>query len=90
MSDIDTGVVVSLKVLDPDGRLEKRTNSAPLRMSALCPKADIRSAAKTVSSFDHLVEAQSWIVSPIDITVFNGACDALRYIRDTRVGAIVT
>ena len=27
MSDIDTGVVVSLKVLDPDGRLEKRTNS---------------------------------------------------------------
>ena len=23
--DIDTGVVVSLKVLDPDGRLEKRT-----------------------------------------------------------------
>ena len=25
MSDIDTGVVVSLKVLDPDGRLEKRT-----------------------------------------------------------------
>jgi hypothetical protein len=26
VSDIDTGVVVSLKVLDPDGRLEKRTN----------------------------------------------------------------
>ena len=25
VSDIDTGVVVSLKVLDPDGRLEKRT-----------------------------------------------------------------
>ena len=25
MSDIDTGVVDSLKVLDPDGRLEKRT-----------------------------------------------------------------
>jgi len=24
VSDIDTGVVVSLKVLDPDGRLEKR------------------------------------------------------------------
>jgi hypothetical protein len=23
VSDIDTGVVVSLKVLDPDGRLEK-------------------------------------------------------------------
>src|SRR5215472_13976707 len=26
VSDIDTGVVVSLKVLDPDGRLEKRTS----------------------------------------------------------------
>ena len=25
MSDIDTGVADSLKVLDPDGRLEKRT-----------------------------------------------------------------
>ena len=25
VSDIDTGVVVGLKVLDPDGRLEKRT-----------------------------------------------------------------
>ena len=24
-SDVDTGVVDSLKVLDPDGRLEKRT-----------------------------------------------------------------
>ena len=30
VSDIDTGVVVSLKVLDPDGRLEKRTNSSRL------------------------------------------------------------
>ena len=27
MSDIDTEVVDSLKVLDPDGRLEKRTNT---------------------------------------------------------------
>ena len=27
VSDIDTGVVVSLKVLDPDGRLEKRSAS---------------------------------------------------------------
>jgi hypothetical protein len=26
VSDIDTGVVDSLKALDPDGRLEKRTN----------------------------------------------------------------
>ena len=33
VSDIDTGVVVSLKVLDPDGRLEKRTNSGHLGMS---------------------------------------------------------
>src|SRR5262249_12768753 len=36
VSDIDTGVVVSLKVLDPDGRLEKRTNNGRLVMSALC------------------------------------------------------
>jgi hypothetical protein len=36
VSDIDTGVVVSLKVLDPDGRLEKRTNRRHLAMSALC------------------------------------------------------
>ena len=36
VSDIDTGVVDSLKVLDPDGRLEKRTSSATTRMSALC------------------------------------------------------
>jgi hypothetical protein len=27
VSDIDTGVVDSLKALDPDGRLEKRTFS---------------------------------------------------------------
>ena len=38
VSDIDTGVVVSLKVLDPDGRLEKRTNSRHAGMSALCHK----------------------------------------------------
>ena len=36
VSDIDTGVVDSLKVLDPDGRLEKRTNSRHAGMSALC------------------------------------------------------
>ena len=36
MSDIDTGVVDSLKALDPDGRLEKRTNSRGRGMSALC------------------------------------------------------
>ena len=38
MSDIDTGVVDSLKALDPDGRLEKRTNSRHLGMCALCQK----------------------------------------------------
>ena len=36
MSDIDTGVVVGLKVLDPDGRLEKQTKSGHADMSALC------------------------------------------------------
>src|SRR5215475_4597546 len=38
VSDIDTGVVVSLKVLDPDGRLEKRTKSRHVGTSALCQK----------------------------------------------------
>ena len=32
MSDIDTGVVDSLKVLDPDGRLEKRTSRQTSRV----------------------------------------------------------
>ena len=54
MSDIDTGVVVSLKVLDPDGRLEKRTNSRPLRMSALCQKPTFALQQRT-SLFDPLV-----------------------------------
>ena len=36
VSDIDTGVVDSLKVLDPDGRLEKRTKRRHVGMSALC------------------------------------------------------
>jgi hypothetical protein len=36
VSDIDTGVVVSLKVLDPDGRLEKRTKRPSLSLSQLC------------------------------------------------------
>src|SRR5262249_12699815 len=40
VSDIDTGVVISLKVLDPDGRLEKRTNSRSSRQVRLVPKAD--------------------------------------------------
>ena len=45
MSDIDTGVVVSLKVLDPDGRLEKRTNKRRLDLSVLCQKQTLKCAA---------------------------------------------
>jgi hypothetical protein len=37
VSDIDTGVVVSLKVLDPDGRLEKRTNKRSFRYVHFAP-----------------------------------------------------
>jgi len=37
VSDIDTGVVDSLKALDPDGRLEKRTNSRHLGTTSLAP-----------------------------------------------------
>ena len=37
VSDIDTGVVVSLKVLDPDGRLEKRTSECLPRYVRLVP-----------------------------------------------------
>ena len=36
MSDIDTGVVDSLKALDPDGRLEKRKSIRDLAMSQKC------------------------------------------------------
>jgi hypothetical protein len=36
VSDIDTGVVDSLKALDPDGRLEKRTSIRDLAMSQMC------------------------------------------------------
>jgi hypothetical protein len=35
VSDIDTEVVDSLKVLDPDGRLEKRAEMSPLSPSHL-------------------------------------------------------
>src|SRR5499427_8797437 len=38
VSDIDTGVVDSLKALDPDGRLEKRTYV--LQQTARCPACD--------------------------------------------------
>jgi hypothetical protein len=36
VSDIDTGVVDSLKALDPDGRLEKRTSIREVAMSRKC------------------------------------------------------
>ena len=36
VSDIDTGVVDSLKALDPDGRLEKRTSFRSFTPPALC------------------------------------------------------
>ena len=38
VGDIDTAAVDSLKVLDPNGRLEKRTLIGPCRMSALDQK----------------------------------------------------
>jgi hypothetical protein len=43
VSDIDTGVVDSLKALDPDGRLEKRTHvlqhfRAPIHVAVDCPR----------------------------------------------------
>ena len=44
MSDIDTGVVVSLKVLDPDGRLEKRTSRAGV------PQPDITKALNNLDA----------------------------------------
>ena len=42
MSDIDTGVVDSLKALDPDGRLEKRT--LPALFMSTRPKTIKRSS----------------------------------------------
>jgi hypothetical protein len=36
VSDIDTGVVDSLKALDPDGRLEKRKSIGALATSQKC------------------------------------------------------
>src|SRR5260221_12623411 len=49
VSDIDTAVVDSLKALDPDGRLEKRTNSGECRYVRLVPillqKSPMRAAS---------------------------------------------
>ena len=55
VSDIDTGLVVSLKVLDPDGRLEKRTKSRHVGTSALCQKQTF--ALQQICLFNHLVGA---------------------------------
>ncbi len=41
MSDVDTGVVDSLKVLDPDGRLEKRPSRLTSWYFASVPEAVI-------------------------------------------------
>ena len=41
MSDIDTVVVDSLKVLDPDGRLEKRPKCCVAASRRSCQEADI-------------------------------------------------
>jgi len=46
VSDIDTVVVDSLKVLDPDGRLEKRPSPCVTSNCRGVPQADIRIAAK--------------------------------------------
>jgi len=61
VSDIDTGVVVSLKVLDPDGRLEKRTNGRCRDMSALCHKRTFALQQKA-PSFDQLVGSDEQLV----------------------------
>src|SRR5262249_33583178 len=56
VGDIDTGVVDSLKVLDPDGRLEKRTNCRQLGLSALCQSRP-NAPQQKAPLFDHLVGA---------------------------------
>ena len=42
MSDIDTATVDSLKVLDPNGRLEKRTWLSVRTMSEMRTRTDIK------------------------------------------------
>src|SRR5215813_2704026 len=69
VSDIDTGVVVSLKVLDPDGRLEKRTKSGHAGMSALCQKRT-HALHQMAPLFDHL---GGRIVRQSKVAIFNGA-----------------
>src|SRR5258706_15677088 len=46
VSDIDTAVVDSLKALDPDGRLEKRTNSSQSRYGRLVPRPAVSRCSK--------------------------------------------
>ena len=48
MSDIALELPDSLKVLDPDGRLEKRTSRACLDMSALCADRVLMHCSKIV------------------------------------------
>jgi hypothetical protein len=51
VSDIDTGVVDSLKALDPDGRLEKRKS---IRDLAVCQEATY-APQQTAPLFDQLI-----------------------------------
>jgi hypothetical protein len=53
VSDIDTGVVDSLKALDPDGRLEKRKSIREVAMSRKCQERLFRALPKG-DSLDHL------------------------------------
>src|SRR5260221_12720246 len=46
VSDIDTAVVDSLKAIDPDGRLEKRTNTRPPSYVRLVPQAAVSNLSK--------------------------------------------
>jgi len=54
VSDIDTGVVDSLKALDPDGRLEKRKSIRDLAMSQMCQEATY-APQQTAPLFDQLI-----------------------------------
>jgi hypothetical protein len=58
VGDIDTVVVDSLKALDPDGRLEKRTSPPPSSYVRLVPRGDLSRCTKYRQLLDHLVGAQ--------------------------------
>src|SRR6516164_3183447 len=59
VSDIDTVVVDSLKVLDPDGRLEKRPKSGHGLMSALCQSRPSRCSEEQCYSITSSARAHS-------------------------------